>query len=331
MSSPFSRWRPWQTSLPARSLRLWSTSSSGLDALAKYVAAVWVLVASACAVDRSPPQIQPGSCYEVSTGAWTVVDSTRVDDGPAAPPDRRGDSLSYVFPVRVRLDSAAHEGTPGGRVMTVPDEVLQVPHRYHWWRVSGDTLQLVLSTGYAGLMTRLLPDDTAWAGSAVTWSDGGGRPLFSRSVRLDPASCSSPAPVPASADRPLPRQIELATGALLAVGRSVPSGTRTSDGLYGNLLVEEATAGAWAGADSVFVRLSPDSLVRRIDVRYPPDHDLQALATMLEGEFGPARRSESRFLLNEPRRSWRWSNRTTDVVVRESADGGIVQLEDPRF
>lgn len=242
------------------------------------------------------------------------------DGRPSPTPDLTDDSVVYNLPPRVQLGESFARGSSDIRVVNVPTEALQVPHGYVLWRGGQDSLHLILSTGHAGTHTALIPEGRLWTGTATTFDDDGRRARFARPVQLDPVSCTSPPPIPATADRALRRQVELESGRVLILGRPMPPGLPAS---VGTVEVDDDAVEPWQGTDRILVSLTPDSVVMRIELRYGDEHNLEPLLRILEADHGtqePAPLGSSRV----------WRNRTTVVHLQREGLSRLM-LHDPRL
>ena len=267
-------------------------------------------------------QIEFG-CYDVLLGEWSPIDSTHVADLPRPPPpDQSGDSAFYSLPSRLRL-----RGELGARartdwfLVTVPPNTLQVPHAGQTWNAVADTLRIDFSGRFGGTSSTLYRTPDGWEGLARTRSDVGGVLRYERPIALAPADCDSPAPVPASLDRPLLRRIELAGGGVLELGQPLPPGVTTFPRRSGAWRVDVEAVGTWAGNDTVVVRLDPQGTVFHIEFRYPDGFDLAPLLDSLDAAFGTRRNS---FGITPS-----WTNRTTRIFI--GLAGPRVVLIDRRY
>ncbi|GMV06269.1 MAG: hypothetical protein AMXMBFR53_25450 [Gemmatimonadota bacterium] len=285
-----------------------------------------LLAAALLALPARAQQVE-GRCFDVETGPWRPLPRTQAAAGLyAPPPDVSGDSVIYSAPPRVRLDATEAAAETEWRPVTVPDDALSTPHSFKGWRPMGDSLLLVLSTGYAGLEGRALPSGGGWAGTLRTFTDVGGTLLYERDVRLVPAGCDTPPPIPASADRRLPREVPLQDGPTLALARPLPAGVSMEPRRSGAWTILGASGGALPGADTIVVRLNRRGVLNHIELRFPPDYDVAGLARRLEAEHGPGVQSE-----RSPGATWH--NRTTTVYLFPApAAGGRhrLLLLDPR-
>lgn len=306
---------------------------------------IWAEGASVGAVTRFPemngfwvevgPATRPSAhaqdrlgCMDATVGPWyPVEDPPGYPTIQAPPPDESMDSLIYTFPLRVRLlEEAADRPWPGRRV-EVPEEALSTPHVYRSWSIRADTLTLVMSTGFAGVNVRAIRDGGGWRGSLRTSSDVAGLLRYERAVALRPTDCNAPPPVPASADRHLPRSVTLGEGSALALGALLPTGLATVTRRSGALLVPGTPRGVFEGADTVIAESDRGGRLFTITLKYGSDFDIESLVRRLEGELGSGERSDQ----------WRglhWRNRTTSVYVfpgSEREGGSRVVLTDPRL
>lgn len=278
-----------------------------------------------CWLLAPPLSAQVGRCYDISTGEWFPIDSThRVEAPRPERPDLSADSVIYSLPVRVRLDSVPSPYAPeaGNMVFSVPVNTLQVPHRWRSWRSNGDSLRLVLSTGYSGTVTQLVRSGGGWEGNATTFSDNRGFLRFLSTVRLEPTDCEVPPAIPATADRPLLRSITLTSGKRLALGEPLPAGTDTQPRRSGALTVLDDASGRWMGTDTIVALVNRQGLVSRIELRYPEGFDLGPALQSLEAEY----RSGNTW---GDANWWSWRNRTTTMSLRLDHRPRLT-LEDPR-
>lgn len=282
--------------------------------------AVWIATAALAASCTEAP---PSGCFNVIAGEWAPVDSSAVGEAPSAPPNETGDSVLASLPPRVRLDSTVVAGLDSFRVIAVPEDALQVPHSKHWWRSWSDSLELVFSNGYVGSVTRLVRGREDWAGRSETISDNMGDPLFARPVRLRSVACESPAPIPATADRPLLRSIPLADSRRLVLGKTIPAELETRLRRTGALTVIGTPTGYFAGSDTVVAVPSSDGTIRRIELLYPSGADVAGLLAHLKAQYQWARTSDVV-------QGVFWENRTTRLFLDIGAHPRLV-VEDPRF
>jgi hypothetical protein len=267
-----------------------------------------------------------GECYDVVAGTWEPIDSTHIADVPRPEsPDVSADSVVYALPPRLQL-SQRPSGLerPGVFRLEVPAGALPVPHRITTWRTTGDSLELHVSTGFAGSVTRLVREGSGWAGVARSFTDVIGVLRFERPIRLRRVDCASPPPVPASVDPPLPRVVTTSGGATLALGDTLPDGVRTEPRSSGALRVHVEVVDVFAGADTVVAVMSPDRRLGRIELRYPGGFDLSGILTHLRQRYGPGRELPGSGTLF-------WSNRTTGMFVSPDGPRPRLALWDPRL
>ena len=284
---------------------------------------VGLIVGASFLPGRAQAQVAAG-CFDVSLGEWSPIDSTHVVDLPRpSPPDQSGDSVSYLIPPRLRLhDDRTARRSAEAFLVSVPPNALQVPHPFLSWTGASDSLRIALSTGYSGTISTLYPTTDGWTGSARTFSDVRGVLRYERPMTLHRVACESEPPVPASADRPLPRSVELREHETLALGQPLPSGAVAQPRRSGAKTLEVEVAGIWAGADTVVVRIDEKGVVFHIEMRYPDGFDLSPLMQALLHEFGAGR------TLREAS-STRWRNRTT-IMFADPRRPRIL-IRDPRY
>jgi hypothetical protein len=287
-----------------------------------------VLLAIALPAAPLPPAVNAqviGACYDITAGEWAAVDSTHTASLPRPRrPDLSGDSVIYTLPPRVQLRGTPWRG-PGNRyVLAVPENSLQVPHSQLSWRGDADSLRLVVSTGFAGTVSRLTPAGHDWVGFAQTFSDVLGLLRFRRPIRLVRVDCAAPPPVPSTSDQPLLRQIELASSGRLTLGETLPAGVRTGPRRSNAVTVEVRATGLLAGAYTVITRMDPAGRVRHIELRYREGHDLSAAVGAFVRQYGPGRTVGTAGMVF-------WHNRTTTLIISPAGPEPRVVLNDPRF
>jgi len=264
-------------------------------------------------------------CFDVSLGDWAPVESTYVVDSPRPPrPDESRDSVVYSIPPRLRLQGERVRGSARRFLVTVPENSLQVPHSFLSWRGTSDSLRIVLSTGFAGTTSTLHPTSDGWSGTSRTFSDVVGLLRYERPITLRRVDCDSEPPVPASADKRLPRSVELRDHSPLVLGQSVPAGALAHPQRSGAKTLEVKPSGMWAVADTVLVRVDDQDVVFHIEMRYSGGFDLSPLVQELAGEFGAGddlRGTNSFF----------WHNRTTTMFIDTGRSRPRVVIFDPRF
>lgn len=269
-------------------------------------------------------QVQVG-CFDVSLGDWTPVESTAEAGLPRPPrPDVSGDSVVYSMPPRLRLHSEPSQGSDRSFLVTVPESSLQVPHSFLSWSGTPDSLTIVLSTRYAGTISKLRATSDGWTGTSRTFSDVIGLLRYERPVTLHRVDCDSEPSVPASADKQLPRSVELQDHSPLVLGQPLPAGV-VHHPLQSSRVrtLEVEPAGMWAGADTVIVRLNDQDTVYRIEVRYSRGFDLSPLVRDLASKFGLSD--------DQPGTSSFWENRTTTMFVRTDESLPRAVIYDPRL
>ena len=136
------------------------------------------------------------------TGCYDI---TAAPDSAGGPSLEIGSGSGYDSELPPRIEFAGPFRGFGDRdtsrtEIVVPEGVLPSVHSLTWGQITGDTLNLVFSTGYGGVRATLGWTGDRWVGGARTFVDFG--PPFefdAGSIELVPASCDSPPPVPVDA------------------------------------------------------------------------------------------------------------------------------------
>lgn len=255
-----------------------------------------------------------GACFDVTVGPWQPGPVVGDMESGATPPEAGEPTRTSEIPRRVLFTDSL---TRGSRyTLSVPEGTLDTSHRWKVWRELGDSLELVLSTGFSGTTTRLGREGARWAGWSRTFTDNLPYRSLERPVTLHPANCADPSPQPASLDPPLPRRVDVEGLPPLQLGRPLPD-------LWAEILGESewasevVAAGVLARADSLRIRTTRGGIVRQVDLVYPADSDLSGLQGLLDELTTPE--------------GPLWMNRTTHVMIRRFQFGRIVTLRDPRL
>ncbi|MCY3705137.1 MAG: hypothetical protein OXH08_06460 [Gammaproteobacteria bacterium] len=276
-------------------------------------------------------------CYDVAEGEWTEerpgdrfrADMSTVRMGPI--PSSQGlDSAFYQVPPRLRLAAPSDDTRCLGNVgpIIVPADAIPTPHTYMTHRVRNDTLRLLFSTGFYGVIAHLVPHGGgAWAGRANTHSDNLGERIWIRPIELTPVACDSPPPVPSSVMRSVPRAVQLVGGATIALGEPLPESLETMPRRSGALTVTGRTEGLFGTTDSIAVGIDPDrGRVGRIQLIYlDPDMSSVVEARISEAYGPPARNGEAESA------SLEWRNRVARVWLGRGSTRFRVNLRDHRY
>lgn len=280
-----------------------------------------LLLATAC----QPASDHKGldGCYDVVLGPWRVEP---LQEGmiPSRwmPSDSDPGGLS-ALPSRLHFAWRVGERDAAPKLeVAVPDNVLPVRHRISASVTLTGTLDLMLTTGYAGTSTSLTPDGDAWVGTLRTFSDLMGIQDHERDVRLTPADCATEPREPSTLLRPLPTELQLVDGPTIALGEPLPAGLERYPRVGSVPGIRARTAGVFAGADSVLV-LDFGGPVRTIVFRIPPAVGWEPLIARVEAEWGaPDERSD---------RHATWTSRLTMLTLtRRDAGWSEVTLQDLR-
>ena len=275
-------------------------------------------------------------CYDVAEGEWTEErpgDRLRADRSTVRmepiPSSQGLDSAFYQVPPRLRLagppDDTRYLGNFGQII--VPAGAIPTPHKYMSHRVRNDTLRLVFSTGFHGVMAHLVPHGGgAWAGRANTHSDNLGERTWIRPIELTPVACDSPPPVPSSVMRSVPRAVQLVGGATIALGEPLPESLETMPRRSGALTVVGRTEGLFGTTDSIAVIIDPDlGRIGRIQLIYLDADMSSVVEARISEAYGPARSGDTVLT------SLQWRNRVTRVWLRRGSTRFSINLRDYRW
>lgn len=315
----------------ARIARGWDSCVAQLGALV-LVSAVW-----SAPVSAQLTEAQLLGCYDVAEGEWTegrLGDRFRADMSTVrmepVPSSQGLDSAFYQVPPRLRLAGPPDDTTFLANVgqIIVPAGAIPTPHLYMSHRVRNDTLRLVFSTGFHGVMAHLVPrGGGAWAGQANTHSDNLGERPWIRPIELTPVACDSPPPVPSSVMRSVPRAVQLVGGATIALGEPLPESLEITPRRSGALTVVGRTEGLFGTTDSIAVLIDPDrGRIGRIQLIYLDTDMSSVVEARISEAYGPPTRSGEAELA-----SLQWRNRVTRVWLSRGRTRFRILLRDYRY
>ena len=279
-------------------------------------------------------------CYDITVGEW-IVSEPPPGQPPRPLPNETGDSAIFEIPPRIEFAGTFRDfdGRLTSRTrIVVPEGALPSVHRYMSGELVGDNLSIHFGTVFAGVGGSLVRSGNGWTGIVFTHTDTGGR-RDSRPVELNEASCDSPPPVSIDAMRPLPRSVELEGGAIISLGKPVPSTLEMAPGRLRFLRVVGRTAGLFGTTDSISVVVGWDQEVVYITLNYPADHH-ERLARRFADSLGSHRRNRITYLrlsqtgvgttvvnLYDP-----WTMPSTDGPLARSVElehGSMISLREP--
>lgn len=265
--------------------------------------------------EGEPTARQVGTCLEIRA-SW---------------PPAYADSLVYLPPPRVRLDSIrAEPGAPipgASEVHRLVDVSGSLPsvHRRAFWRPRGDSLTLTWTTGTAALTLHVpLEGDTLRGRMALFYDDGKGSTAPGTAIRVP---CDAPLPSSERRRRSTPLSVPLTGGGALGIGaKADASWPAASERL--RVDVPARAAGPYAGAERVQVEVDGERRIREIRLTYPDSVRASELVTMLTRLYGVPH--------GDPRPGRHvaaWVDRETWITVLGSplSPGPRVILADPKW
>ena len=256
--------------------------------------------------DRERASLQLTGCYDVTVGEWVVESRALLRLRRVPVPSARDDSTDYEIPPRIEF--AGPREPPSSRMaIVVPEGALPSVHAYMYGEITGDSLDLSFSTGYAGVTARLARSGDGWAGAARTFIDVSSYPVHARPITLAPAACDSPPPASIDEMRPaLARSVELEDGLVIKLGEPLPellaaeavssrpvSADSTGMTREDWQLVTGRTRGLFGTTDSIAVSLNQSRAVTVVRLRYRGGEAFAELDGRLRGEYGAPRWSNA--------------------------------------
>lgn len=219
-----------------------------------------------------------GRCFDLVVGAWDTPDAAVLD------------SLWHAPPARVRFSTLPGQwGYDGFLVQPAPGSV-QSPHRFTTWEpLGGDSLAVWWGDGLTGIRGTLAPDeDGGLTGEIRTLTDIAGSPTFRAELRGTPVECDAEPDAPRSAQRYIPRIVELEGGLWLELGRPVLSRENVLGDFNATAyFVRPASVGLFGGSSDVRVRVAVGDTVASVRLSFP-EGAFAELRQRLESALGPA-------------------------------------------
>ena len=218
-----------------------------------FVVAATMASQAAVAVAPLPAQERPGEL----TGCYDIAAAPDSAGGPSLEIGS-GSGSHREIPPRIEFAGPFRAWSDRDTLRTaiaVPEKALPSVHRYMSGEIVGDSLNLLFSTGYAGVKATLGWTGDRWVGAAHTFVDFGPPFEFDAGlIELVPVGCASPPPVSIDTTLPITRSMELEGGLVITLGEPLPEALETTSARGTTLTVSGArTAGPFAGADSVAV------------------------------------------------------------------------------
>ena len=280
--------------------------------------------AAACASEGEPPATPDPPDTEL-TGCYDIT------AGGSVPVPAKGGSLSEV-PPRIEFSGTAFHDPSAARIV-VPEGALPSVHPFTSARISGDSLRMSFSTGFAGVSATLAPSHEGWVGTKRFFTDISPHGQDAGPIELTPVPCDSPPPISIDVMRPLGRSVTFADGRIIAVGEPAPEWLETiidEDG-DAELTGVGPMQGVFGTPDriTVAVRRRFGGIVTRVRLYYHPETDTFGnLEERLRDAYGAPDGTQE-----ELPRVVRYRNRITDLALMLLRDPGylILELSDHRY
>ena len=241
--------------------------------------------------EPEPASTQLTGCYDVTEGGWVVEEAVPGRSPAPVPSESGGDTAAYQIPPRITFGGPS-DRWPGKTEVVVPEGALPTPHRWMTGEIAGDSLTLIFSNGYYGVVATLTRSVEGWTGTSRTLSDVIPHQVNARPVELTPVPCDSPPPVSIEVMPVMPRTVELEGGQAITLGQPLPELVervvlpRDTFETAGVVFLAERkarvlgrTRGLFGATDSIHVVLTDDGVVHTVRLAYhgPDDHaSLQA-------------------------------------------------------
>ena len=254
-----------------------------------------------------PAQERPAAL----TGCYDITARDLLTD------DLVGSGLQHEIPRRIEFAGPSRGWSDRDSLRTaivVPEGALPSVHHLMSGEIIGDSLNVGFSTGFGGVTAMLGWTGERWVGVARHFYDVG--PPFEDDagpIKLTPASCDSPPPVPVDAMLPITRSVELEGGLVITLGEPLPEALGTTPERFANKSVTGRTTGLFAGTDVISVGVVEQWGVTQIRLRYTDPDAYSNVETRLRRAYGAPE--------EDPSGNARFANPITRLVLIGLAGG----------
>lgn len=258
-------------------------------------------------------ELPGGRCFDLRLGPWRGT-------GPLAE-----DSLTFAPPPRVYLDtSMAGRGAiaAGMRLREAPGSIPSV-HPFSYWQSNRDSIELVWSTGFAGLTARLPLGSDSLHGLVKTFSDGVHAPQLEAPISAIHVACDEEPPIPVDAQRPVPTGVTLRSGGRVNLGQDLDSigGIEIEpDGRTATL--SEPLGRPFFGVRGVQLIADAEGRVGILRFRLPDPDAWSGLVRAITTEYGPPTSRSSQERDDIESETLDWANRSTSFSIHRSRGVG---------
>lgn len=287
----------------------------------------------------SEPAPAPTGCYDATEGVWVVERAVPGRSPAPIPSEAGGDTAIYQIPPRITFGGRT-DRWPAMTEVVVPEGALPTPHRWMTGEIAGDSLTLVFSTGYDGIVATLARSVEGWVGTARTFTDVIPHQVNARPVELTAVPCDSPPPLSIEVMPTIPRTVELEGGQAINLGHPLPDMVervdlpRDSFELAGRVFapphevrIVGRTRDLFGATDSIHAVLTDDGVVHTIRLQYLGADDLASLQARLHSPGGLPEA-----VLSQSAGGSSFRNRITELSIRRwRSDRMEVGLSDRRL
>jgi hypothetical protein len=267
---------------------------------------------SMVAADHSHAQ-RAVRCFDLALGQWeTAVSPAR-------------DSLLFSPPPRILLDTVVVQRGPhaAGYLLREAPGSLPSVHRLSYWQTSRDSVELVWSTGFAGLSARLHAGRDTLRGVARTFAEPGGSPQTETVVLATRVDCDDPPVFDLRAQRRIPLGVRLASGDSVKLGQHVQElESLELESSRGAARLEAPLARPFTAARDV--QLLPDEHGRIEFLRFvlPPGSEWERVLRAVAAQYGPPTSRSSARMEDLETETVDWFNRTAVFSMHRSRSPG---------
>jgi hypothetical protein len=277
-----------------------------------------VIAAMAMAFSTATPEAALGQsgtirCYDLSLGDWQ-------GDVTASP-----DSLLFAPPPRILLDTVLVRRGVHSAAFLLREAPGSLPsvHRFSYWQLARDSVDLVWSTGFAGLSARLHLGGDTLLGVARTFSDLSAAGQTDAPIVAAPIDCSEAPRFDVREQRQVPSGVRLLSGDSVLLGQRVQDLAAVEYQLdRGAARLGAPLARPFSAAREVQLLQDEDGRIEIIRFQLPAGNEWERVLRAVTGEYGSPTRQSSQRVGDLDFETIDWSNRSTIFSMHRSRTPG---------
>lgn len=267
------------------------------------------------------------SCYDLAIGPWP--DGSHIE----------GDSLTFAPPPRVMMDTLSTYRGPVSAGMVLREAPGTIPsvHPFSYWQLNRDSVDLVWSTGFAGLSARLAISADSLHGIVRTFSDALHLPPLEARITALPVRCDEEPPVSLESQRRVPTGLTLRDGGSVRLGQYLGEVEQARVGEDRRTArLTEPLARPFTSVPDVQLMADTEGRIGILRFPLPTASDWDAVVRSITAEFGRPNSRASHRAEDIESETLEWSNRMASFSMHRSRGVGeswhaSVVIANPRF